>query len=938
MSTQLTTKHRLFVEKMCESDEQEQEGYRLLIEKGMAADFFDALESAGLFEIERCLGPVPSKEPGYVHIPYWHALDYLYECARLSGDNNDTKLGAKVLGVVKRIGSAREIDGSPRHNYHSSRKFAEILGLVPSTLVTTDLIDCIPEWLSDKFDRGLVCEALDKGVVSKFLASEDPDNWEKSLQILRYCTVISIESLSHDDAKTIVDPYWVAKLISNHAVKAGELLGVECVDLFFERLKQIFGDERRRGLNYLFRPAIEDHPQNRAWYQTENTFVEGLRNSLLSWCQKSSIESGQFILKLLHSDLEIAQRIGLHVVTETWPKYEMMFEELLGPDTFQLTNFHEIYRLLDLYFNDMTLSLKNKVIESIESIGPIKSDAAEEGISSIQSRYLAALANKNFPLSDKLIEQSRRTLEYVNQPYPDFLAYMETSWGNGSTPYQPDAIVAYAIQGSLVEKLNEFEEKDRWNGPTVSALVDSLEQAVEQSPNSFIPILQNFLTAKRPYQYGIVAGIKKAWAKVPNENIQEWDIYWICIIDFLYELVGLNSFWDESCSYDSSHTPSRNWIPPAIADLLRSGTSNDKHAYPPRLLSKAFSVLEILLNNLSSEELRSDDAMTSAINSAKGKAIEALFSHALRACRVNRDSKSILHEEVWSEFEPVFTRELKKTESGGYEFSTLAASYLSNIQYLSESWLLKNIESIFPVSRINNLEAALTGLTYGQPTLLGYQLLRDKGIIDFSIKNFNGIRKFKDRFFEYIGWAYLMGQEALDSSRFKYLFDISDFDALSTIARYFWSVSRESLTQEQVALVMDFWRTCVTWTKTLKSDDHKLLGSLSLLSCYLQKLDEDEAFLLHAVAPYASFEHNADRLIEQLERLVDKNPSVVYDVLMVVLANFVPNFDFEDRLKSIIKSMTIHGMKDSAFELADNLRHLRGMKELFAELHLVGRN
>ena len=69
-------------------------------------------------------------------------------------------------------------------------------------------------------------------------------------------------------------------------------------------------------------------------------------------------------------------------------------------------------------------------------------------------------------------------------------------------------------------------------------------------------------------------------------------------------------------------------------------------------------------------------------------------------------------------------------------------------------------------------------------------------------------------------------------------------------------------------------------------------------------------------------------------------PEASSDLLVLALGelNFVPNFDFEDRLKSIIKYMAIHGMKASAFELADKLRHLRGMKELFAELHLLGRN
>jgi len=106
-------------------------------------------------------------------------------------------------------------------------------------------------------------------------------------------------------------------------------------------------------------------------------------------------------------------------------------------------------------------------------------------------------------------------------------------------------------------------------------------------------------------------------------------------------------------------TPTRNWIPSAIAEFLQAGTKKDEHSFSADLLPRSFLVIENLLNNAEAVPEASDDAMTQAINSEKGKAIEALINHTLRSCRVS-DQVHGSHLEIWESLQPVFDREIGK--------------------------------------------------------------------------------------------------------------------------------------------------------------------------------------------------------------------------------------------------------------------------------------
>src|SRR5882724_2993038 len=63
--------------------------------------------------------------------------------------------------------------------------------------------------------------------------------------------------------------------------------------------------------------------------------------------------------------------------------------------------------------------------------------------------------------------------------------------------------------------------------------------------------------------------------------------------------------------------------------------------------------------------------------------------------------------------QPILDRELAIcTDGRTFEFSALTGRYLRPLEYMSASWLLANIDAIFPASK-ENFFAAATGALYG---------------------------------------------------------------------------------------------------------------------------------------------------------------------------------------------------------------------------------
>jgi len=931
-----------FVGFMKRSDEHLRKGVALLLELEDFERFFELLENEGLFSPAHNPGPVELENGSGLRIPYWPILDFLVGCAKKSGDRKDIGLANRILAVVHEATTAVKRNGGKPDNYHSFRAFAEIFGLVPLEAITEIQIELLPTWLNSRFDRSGVLVALDRSVLKRLIASPSKEHWMFALEIVKQCIAAQKGGESATANRTAhgsSTDHWIEEIVRHYASSLGGKLGLATANVFLEWTQRVYDDRDYPRPSHWIRPAIEEHEQNRSWSNEENSSVVALRDSLSAWAPSNDSNLRIFITGLLNSQHDIGNRIAIFIINKHWNLLGALFDEALSPTFLTNENLHENYCLLDMHFEEFSTHLKEKTIEAIRNMPLPKEGKNPDLIVKFrQVRWLSAVAGKNYPPADTFLAELHAD-EALGEPdpHPEFHVYSESWSGPGPTPYSPEDLAAMAAGGELLKVIEAFEPNTfiATNARfTIHALVDSLERAVCIDPQSFLNILPDFLNARPCFQYGLISGFKSLWkrnAKAPAMTGFSWHVAWESLIDFMGELVGSDDFWCEIASEGNSIVPKRDWIPGLIADFLRDGTLIDDHAYPPELLEASLKILIVILQHSEGIDQPSEDPMFSAINSQRGKAIEAIYSQTLRAARLANLSSNG-HGESWTSVVGIFDKEIGKCKNANFEFSTLSGSRLANLIYLDSNWVHEHLEDLFPSRFPANFLCAISGTNYSRPSLAVFTLLREGGVFDHALQMQNLKGDSRQRVLEQIALAYLWGEEPLDSPRFHFLFIEKRWLDLADVANLFWTVRDQSLSSNQVDLIKAFWGRCVDLISSHQHAQIELSPTLSLLACYLDKLGDSEVPLLLAVAPFVNENHSVFELIENLARLAPKHPKEVSQVLDVMFKYHKPTFDYEDNLKRIILSLSASGLRLEALKHLEALHHLDGIDDVFSTL------
>ena len=938
MSNALNARQESFIEMMKRSDDHARHGFELLAKRTDAALYFDALHGAGLLDPSQNPGPAPVPDkPGFVHIPYWRALNYLQALARHAGETADMELADEVLSVIRAVSAAREPDGSVRDNYNTFWKFAEILGDLPLASLTDADIALVPTWLRSKYDHSMAGHALADGAIKRLLASDNPADIHRACILLDYCTAIEWDRGGRsEDLSTVVDDFWLHDMFAKHIITFGTKAGAESAQIFAERLRAVFTDKRRPYQSSLWRPAIETHPQNFDWRGAENCFVEGLRDVLLAWAATGSADTKTFVASLLKEDVDILRRIALHVIDERFDDFGDLLPPAINTDLFASLYHHELHRLLSRHFADAPDAVKTQIVDSIRALPlPETGEKRELHLKHIKREWLSAIYQKGSAQADALLVELNAAKDLGElSDHPDFLNYHETRVGPGPSPFTADILIAAAKDGSLLEKLGGFEERDYWRGPTAEGMWDTLQAAVERAPDVFLRQLNSYVKADVPVIHAVISGLRKGLeTKADAKLTASQSRLWSKLLGYFEQVLAEPTFWEDEGPEPRRRVARRSRVLSAVADALASGTRVDKTAYPPRLLSLGWSILGTLLTRTPGmTEVADSDVMTQAINTPRGRAIEAFVNHALRVCRIETKKKKS-HTEAWIELRTAFDQQLEMAKNANFEFSTLMARYIANLDYLSADWLEENITRVFDRDFPDNFRCALGGLPYATLTRRVYRLLADNGIVSAALDAKEGSDRENRRIVEFMGLALLWDEEGLDSNRFQKLFESGREDQLAVAADWFWAVRGDKLTQHQIATIRAFWSATLEWAKRQAAPPKRLLSHLARLAVYLPTLDAKSTLLLDAVAPFVGTDFAFQIFVEELSRLARDNPAEVSRILGLSLESNKPNYDLDNRLKELLRSLAAQGQRSAVLGYINQLmKSLPGMLEFYTEI------
>lgn len=926
--SKLTKRQESFIAMMKENDELALRGFRLLLQRSDFAHYFTPLQEAGLFAPQNNPGPIAGERENTVRIPFWPPLDYLKASAEYASTRDDVERAKQILKVISDVSTWRDEKNQPRRNYHTNRTFAQILGILPTSVISLEDIDLIEAWINDPYERMLVTDAIDQGLLPRLLASESPDNWEKAARILRHMTAIiwrKDTAGGEPEPFTIVDDYWLQRLIDHHAKRLGERAGVSVVESMLERTREVFSTPLRREHSTIFRPAIESHSQNHRWRSAENCTVDALRDVMLGWTQVSPGEAKQMLTSMLADDLEIIRRIGIYVVGQHWANMADLYTKIADPKFFNGGHSHELYHLLEDNFSAMSPEQQDATVLAIKQLPIPQVETDPEMVRKHQQlRWLSAIKGKKNDAVDRWVTQleSEKGVGKLSA-HPDFNSYISSWHGPGASAYSPVELTGMANAHVIVDKLNSFQAEFSFNGPSSEGLKSALTAAARQSPQVFLDTLSQFHSAKVEYQHEVISGLKQAWEA--KDATADWQRGWEQLITYFEQTVFDDSFWRQA------EDQYQHWVVTIIADTLHSGTQNDEHAHAPELLPRAQGIIDRLLQREPAEAVPREDAMFQALNTPKGRIVEALFSHALRAARVS-DNVEGSHAKAWKAVQPIFERELSACKNANFEFTTLCGAYLSQLQYLDQSWTDVHVDQLFPADYEANMICALDGLGYAAFTRPVYEVLAKHGIFDRALHIGIKAEHARPKLLERIAGAYLWGIEALDGKSFEFIFKNATTADIEAIAWVFWTVRGERLTPDQRERIVGFWERAVAWASEQPQVPEQTLSRLSVLAVHLTTIGSREATILEAVAPYVGTGHNQFEFVEELLRLAPENHVQVTAVLEKMLSSHVPDYDYEDRLKQLLELLASKGHRDTVMLQAERLRHLPGIQELYSKL------
>lgn len=929
--SRLTASHESFIALMSEGSELAQHGFRLLVRRGQVEAFFPPLRERGFFDPTNNPPPV-EVSPGRFRVPRWAALDFLIESAKKAGERHDTGVAGYLLDIIRKVTAHVSVAGRMASNFHTWSAFAEILGYLPYEALAPGDAALVTVWLDDPLNTGLVVQSLKERTVPALMARGHRCTDEFALSLVEGCCSIRKAHDERGDIRTTTagEPYWVGELVHGYSYVLGVRLGSAAFAKFKNLVRTVFdSDDTHRNFSGVYRPAIEDSEQNHSFYESENLVILGLRESLLGWCEADVVSSRDAVLSLLREDLEVLRRIGIYVATERWNALSIPIEQLSDPFLFSVGHLHEMFGLLRQRFGGLDVAGQRRVLDSLETLTQDESDEKRrDALNSLRSRYLSAIE----------LEQVKPTLKpriagtpRPHAEHPDFLGYTTVRVGPGESPYAVAELVAFAEQGVLLNKLNSFVPQFTVDGPTLEGLLDDLSAAVRDFPQSFRPVLAQFSAVRVEFAHALLRGFQKAWEGLSPNDVGHWRETW----DEL--LMSLDCLADRLIDYVEPEIsrghflPTRDWLIGAAADLLRAGTKDDTRAIDIELLPKAWSVLGKLLRVAAVDDNPPADPMSHALNSPRGRVLEAIFSHAMREVRV-ADSCGASRTKVWARLQQRFDDELRGCRNANFDMSAICGAYLSQLTYVSPEWVDDALERIFPSEFPENAICAMDGWAYTRFTREGFLLLVKRGVIDRALGYPLRGRQARESLMERLAFAFLSGDESLASERFERLFADARIDDLRRIALTL-STWKTIPPEAERTRLLGFFDRCVEWALVQTEPPSELLRSLSKFLCLFERLDDRTMNAVERLAPWLDAGTATDScVLVALEHWIDSEPDRVVTMLKTVFAAHVPAYDYKGRIKSVVKKLGSVRRVESLL-VVDQLRDVPGMQDLFRELN-----
>ncbi|MCL1044703.1 hypothetical protein L2737_05090 [Shewanella electrodiphila] len=851
--------------------------------------WFGALKEKGL--LEPSLNPLPVNTEGdYWSVPSWPLTEYLVRSAEVLLLEENVEHAKAYLTLIREVAAYAKVNGDGNHR--TWWQFSKVLKLLPVALVSPEDIELCDFWLGDRFDRFLIAKELGEWLE---LLLDAPDEHSHQLAMLLLDKLFLVaESQSKYDANkkepTIrIDKYWAGKLVEKVASKAGAVLGQQAVELFEVRLCQILDISGNDKWSVIWRHAIEKHEQDSGRDDLVDILLDAYRDAFLAWYQgERGADTEANLQNALDSPYQVIQRTAIYVAYEKyWLLHPDTVAKIITPAFFKDKYRYELWTLLNKHFNEFDEPLKQSTLQIIDDQSFFDDDGNVEKRPTAYHQSLWYSAIKDNDASAKALYDKCVGVTEKEPEHPSFSSYSSVSVGTHESPVSlVELKVMLQEPEKMVNFLNDYDHVGHFNEPGIEGLVKAFGELIEAEGKEIFNHCQHLLLLKPHYLHEIFAAFDRFWNA---KQELDWPTIWPKLLNFAYETLIQDGFWSTPVNEPYGvFIGDSHWVVSKLGYLIQAGCKKDNHALGIANIGAAKKVIELILQRQPGEEFELDaDAVSVAINSPRGRCLEAYINLALYECR-NLKANTADHTAAWQSYEAVFWCELNKPDNDEFEFAALAPMYLSNFLYLSDTWLSANLEQIFGEKCSQRWICALQGYSYvnGFHDEV-YSLFKRKQFFENLLDSPHLNDEIKDRYIQFIGYCHIHNKERLgaDGDPLSLLLDRCHYKELKKLIWQLWSIHDDDKLESN-ELVYKLWPTLVARAAQGDKEGQLLASKLCLWIVYIDELDADTISWLSTIAPYAGKDYNADTFLEGLARLSGTYPLEVAEIWKLMLTNY----------------------------------------------------
>lgn len=739
-----------------------------------------------------------------------------------------------------------------------------------------------------------------------------------------------------DDAHALIGPHELKEILDKNIQALARRCGSRAVQILVDRLKETLETPEADKYSYVWRNAIEDHEQNQTYEDTRSIFLNGARDALLLLALENPSEAAPIVRQLLQSEFSTLQRLGIYACGERYQgvgkEIWIQFNDLWLSDS---SYWHEIWWFLKKAFPYISKdkSLHDRVLTSILSEQKnqrVEVDAEAEKYNALRIRGLLSAIQG---LGDSEVDAKyKQVVEKLGREsdHPDFHFYHS---GGGFVADKSPLSVEELLKltpDQLIDYLNSYKPAQGWREPNEEGLGNALQKAIQDYPEKYDAMLERFMGVSVVYQHYVFRAFSERFKerkKLPWDQILNLAHRVVAQDDFLRQLIRPVS---------DGFKPNPRWLVSDIADLINGATKDDERPIPPDAMQSASSLLRTLLRVMPSDaEAKESDAMSQAINTSRGRLLEAFIALSLQRARFAHKAQGN-HEDVWSDIRLVFDQELALSLEGkSYEFSTLAVTYLPNFHYLDSDWVKHNFEKVFPLDKPAIWRCAAQGFAYIQAyhTWL-FELLRTGGHLERMLQLDMDRGHLCEKALQYLAIAYLNGKENLGAPHGllrRVIVELREAH-IKHLCWFFWTFRKSGLAKPERQRIIDLWGLISDKVKGREAQHKAILSAASLLAEFFEDISPTAEVLWTQAAAYADEAHHGYTFVEHLAIHASTSPAAVARVFLAALTNgFVPTYDPKD-IHTCVERLFQAGETKAAVSICE-LYERKGQRDLLRPLY-----